>query len=164
RPKGSRRIVASGRLDADHAAIRRQCLGGKSRPREQATASAWHQNQVERAHFLEQLARRSPRARDDLRGLVGRYHSKPACGGELYADRFTVLTTLAVVEDDLSTVVARRRALYGRRVGGHHDHARNVEQLPGKCDGLGVIAGREGNDAAAALVGRELRERVVCTS
>ena len=52
-------------------------------------------------------------------------------------------------------------ALHRRRVGRHDDDARDVEHLSGERDRLRVVAGREGDDAAAALVGGEARERVV---
>ena len=83
-----------------------------------------------------------------------------AFGGQAAADGFAVVA-LAVVEDDLAAVAFGRPALHRRRVGRHDDDARDVEELAGERDRLRVVAGREGDDAAAAFVGREARQGVV---
>ena len=62
---------------------------------------------------------------------------------------------VAVVEDDLAAVPFRRDLLHGRCVRWHDDDARDAEDLPGERDGLRVIAGRERDDTATALIGRE---------
>jgi len=68
---------------------------------------------------------------------------------------------LTVVEDDLRAVSFRRGALDGGCICGHDDDAGNVEKLSGQRHGLCMIPGREGDDAAAAFVEREPRQRVV---
>ena len=160
RAKRPRRIVAGRRLDADDAAAGRQRAGGERGAGEQSAAAAGDEQQVERADLFEELARGRALARDDVRVIVGRNQREAALGGEPAADRFAVVA-LAIVEDDLAAVAFGGDAFDGGRVGRHDDDARDVEQLAGERDRLRVIAGREGDDAAPAFVGREARERVV---
>ena len=153
RPERSRRIVSRRGLDADHLAARRQRRRGDRRAGQQSAAAAGHEEIVERADFFDQLARGRALAGDDVRVIVGRDQRQAALVREPAADRLAVLA-VAIVEDDLAAVAFRGDALHGRRVGRHDDDARDVEHLPGERDRLRVVAGREGDDAAAALVGR----------
>ena len=148
------------RLDADHPAAGRQRVRRDRRSREQTAAAARHEQEIERADLVEELARRRALAGDDVRVIVGRDEREPALARQPLADRFAILA-VAIVEDDLAAVPFRRAALHRRRVGRHDDDARDVEQLAGERDRLRVVAGRKGDDAAAALVGREARQRVV---
>ena len=73
------------------------------RAREQAAAAARHEQEVERADFLEELARRRALAGDDVRVIVGRDERQAALVREPLADRFAILA-VAIVEDDLAAV------------------------------------------------------------
>ena len=92
--------------------------------------------------------------------IVRRNQREPAFGGEPPSDGFAVFR-IAVVEDHLAAVALGGDAFDRGRVRRHDDDARDVEHLSGERDGLRVVAGREGDDAAAALVGVQSRERVV---
>ena len=78
RPERSRRIVAGGRLDADHPAAGRHRVRGERRSRQQAAAAAGHEQEIERADLFDQLARGGALAGDDVRVIVGRDERQPA--------------------------------------------------------------------------------------
>jgi hypothetical protein len=46
----------------------------------------------------------------------------------------------------------------------HHDDCFHAEQPRGQRDGLPMVARRERDDATRALIGVELRDRVVCAA
>jgi len=50
------------------------------------------------------------------------------------------VVVVAVVEDDVCAVAGGRVAFDCWRVGRHHDHARDVQQLPGERHRLRVIS------------------------
>jgi len=83
-----------------------------------------------------------------------------ALGCELAADRFAVFAQ-TVVENDFGAARPRALDLRGRRVARHDDHGRRTERRGDRRDCLGVVAGRERDDAARLFRGREPADEVV---
>ncbi len=92
--------------------------------------------------------------------IVGRDQCQAVLLGQPAADGFAVFG-IAVVEDHLAAVAARGLDLDRRRVLGHHDHRAHAQQPRRQRDRLRMIARREGDDTGLALLGCELRQRVV---
>ena len=95
-----------------------------------------------------------------MRVVVGRHQRRAALRDELARDRLAVPGE-TVVEHDFRAERARVLQLHGGRVLRHHDGRRNAEHPGRGGDTLGVVAGREGDDAGAALPGVELHQAVV---
>ncbi len=64
------------------------------------------------------------------------------------------------VQDHLGAMLARVLRFHLRRAFRHDDGGRDAEAAGVVGDALGVIAGRHGDDAAAALLGRENRQAI----
>jgi hypothetical protein len=108
-------------------------------PESRLPPPAWDEDRIERSGFLDQLARDGSRAGDDVVVIVGRDHSEPSFIRKPPTDFFAILA-FAIVEDDLGAGVFRRRSFHLWRMGRHHDHPRDVEQLSRKRNRLRVIA------------------------
>ncbi len=83
-----------------------------------------------------------------------------ALPGQRRAERLAVLG-VAVIGHDLGAVAPGRLELGHGRVGGHEDRRARPEHAGGDRDGLGVVARRVGDDAAAAGVLRQRRDHAV---
>ena len=126
---------------------------------QQPAAAAGNEQEIERAGLFDQLDGRRALAGDDVGVIVGRNHDQAALCRDAAAERLAIVA-LAIVEDDLAAVSLGRLALDRGGVGRHDDDARDVEQLSGERDRLGVIAGGEGERRrGAARRGRGGRAR-----
>jgi len=72
---------------------------------------------------------------------------------------FVAVFAAAVVEHHLGAIGPGVGDLHLRRVGRHDDHRRHAEPPRGQRHALGMIARREGNDAAGAQLLRQRRNR-----
>ena len=99
-------------------------------------------------------------AGDDQRIVIRRHQHGAAPRRDLARDRFAIVAH-AVIEHDLGAERGGAFAFGARRVVRHHDDARHAEEPRRGRDTLRMIAGREGDDPAAALLGRNRREPVV---
>src|SRR6266581_4043202 len=131
------REAAPGRRDRDHVRLEPHCR-----------------------QLFDDLAAGGALAGDDQRIVVGRYQGRVPARGDLAGDRLAVLM-LAIVEHDFGAELGGALALGSRRVAGHDDDGRRVEQLRGCSDPLRMIAGRIGDHAAGAALGRKRGDLVV---
>ncbi len=90
--------------------------------------------------------------------IVRRNDRQVALRRQPRSDRFPLLV---LARHDLGAVSKRRRALQRQSPIGHHDGHRSSQQLAREREAAGVIAGGEGHDAAAPLLGRKAGERMV---
>ena len=109
------------------------------RAADQPAAAEADEQVVQVAHLLQQFARRRAPAGDDVGMVVRRHERHAALLRQAAADRLAILG-VAVVDDDLGAVAARRRDLYRGRVVRHHDRGRNAQQPAGERDRLRVVA------------------------
>ena len=91
--------------------------------------------------------------------VVRRNQRHAALVSQTATNGFAVLAE-AVVDDDGRAVALRSRHLGSGRVVRHDDHRRHAEQARRERDRLRVVARGERNDAGAALVLVETRQRV----
>ena len=115
---------------------------------------------AERAEILDDLAAGGALAGDDQRVVIGRHQNGAASRGDFAGDRFAVVAC-AIVEHDFGAERRGALAFGARRVARHHDHARHAEEPCRGRNALGMIAGRERDDAADALCRRDRRELVI---
>ncbi len=92
--------------------------------------------------------------------IIGRHQRGAAFPGNLAGDRLAI-AGVAVVGDDLAAQAPRVVDFRARCVGRHHDRGVDSEQPAGHRHALGVVAGRERDDASRCLVGRQLAHQVV---
>ena len=92
--------------------------------------------------------------------LVGRVDVAPSLVFDHLLDPDARLVVVAPVLDHFRAVRAHRRVLVGIVADGHDDAAADAVHAAGERDRLAVIAGAGADDAAAAILGRELREQV----
>ena len=92
-------------------------------------------------------------ARHDRVVVEGRHEHRAPLAHEPGADLFAFLR-VAVVEDDLGAVAARRRELRGRGVLRHDDRRVEPEQLRDERHGLRVVSGGERHDLAERAAAR----------
>ena len=133
---------------------------GRRRSREQSAAAARHEQEIERAGVLEQLACGRSLPGDDVGVIVRRYKRQAALPGQAAADLLAVLSR-SIVCHHFAAIGFSRAALDRRRIGRHDDHARDVEELTRQRHGLRVIARRKGDDAASCVSGREPGQCIV---
>jgi hypothetical protein len=157
-------VVEALRLGGEHARRRMARLHGERDARGEAAARGAHQHHVgrkpARGKVLDDLAAGGPLPSDDQRIIVRRHQHGAATLRNVARDSLAVFP-LAVVEYDLGAERGGALALGPRRIARHDDHGRHVEQLGGGGDALGVVARREGNDAAGAALGRNRGDLVV---
>ena len=153
---GPHRGIGAG-LDPDQLDARRQRLGGDRDAAEHAATTDRHDDRVEARQILQHLERDGALAADDVEIVVG------VDEGQTVARRQPRRLDLGLGdglagEHDMGAEGARRRHLHvGRRLG--HDDGRGDAE-PGRMvgDRLGVVAGRHGDDAGGALLGRQRQE------
>ena len=141
----------------------RERFGSKRRAREQPAAADADEQHVEGADLLDQLLGGGALSGDDVRVVVGRDEGEPAFLGQLEPDGLAVLL-VAVVENDLAAIALGCRDLHRGGVLRHDDDGRDLLQLPGIGDGLGVIAGGKRHDAEPLRLGGEPGDGVVGTA
>ena len=112
---------------------------------------------VETGHVLQHFQRDGPLAGDDVRIVVGMHPDEIAFGRDRLGARLRLRERLAV-EHDCGAERLGRLHLHERRRH-RHDDGRRYRQ-PARVIGhrLGMVAGRHGDHAAAALVGAERRK------
>ena len=154
-------VVARLRLDADDPRVRAERRGRGGAAGHQPAAADRDDQHVERPGVLEQLERDRALAGHHALVVVRVHRDQPALGDQRREQRLAV-GAVAVEEHDLGAVAAGRGQLARRRVLGHQDHGRRLEQPRGERDGLRVVAGGHGRDATRALVGGSAR-RPCCT-
>ena len=158
------RVVEGFRLDAVDGGGRRERVDRDGGPAGEAAAAGRNQHLVRRHpelfRLLHQLEADRALAGDHVRVVVGRHERRAALRDDPARDGLAVFGK-AVVEHDLGAERARVLELHGGRVRRHHDGRRDAEHPGRRGDALGVVAGREGDDAGAALRCVELHEAVV---
>src|SRR5262249_43065948 len=100
---------------------------------------------VQVRHVLEELRRAGSGSRHDELVVERRNEDRIPFAPDLLRDVLAALC-LAVVQDDLGTVAARRVDLGLRRVRRHDDGRADAEESRYESDGLAVVPGREGDD------------------
>ena len=137
--KGLLNVVAGFGLDAEHATARRPVVRRHRTAGQQAAAAGAHQQQIQWPGLFKQLLgggarRRSPA---DNRTVA------PASGPALWrasGDFFTIFA-VALIDDHVGAVAARRRQLGRRGVVGHYDGGANAQFARRQRHRLCVVAG-----------------------
>ena len=127
----------------------------------QAAAGATAQQLVDRAvGLLQQFQRRRALTLDHPGVVEGGHKDGAAILRHLSADLLATLGP-AVVEADLAAERLHARDLDGGTVGRHHDGGVGAHELRRRRHALGMVAGREGDDAGGQLGGAETADPVV---
>jgi len=153
-------IVPSFGLDDHDLGVRASQRDARSQP---APAARDHDTPGRLGHLLEDLEPDRALARDDHRIVKARHHRCAALTSNSGCDRLAALAK-PVVEDDLGSLGHRSLDFYARRVGGHDDNRSNPEAFCSDCHSARVIARRESNDTALALLWRKLGQAIACAS
>ena len=128
----------------------RSAPGDHGHPGQQPAAAGRDHQRVELGVVVEQLERHRALA-GDHGGVVVGVHERAALGGQPLG-LGGGLGQVGAVQHDAGAEHLGALHLHERRVRGHHDGGLDAE--PGRVagDGLGVVAGRHGDDTAAPLV------------
>ena len=132
-----------------------------ARAREQPAAAAGHQQQVERAGLLDQLAGRRALARDHVGVVEGRDQHGIAVRLQPARDLLAVLARRVVVDHARAVALGRRGAWRRARPSGITTVALRAQQPAGQGHRLRVVARGVGQDPAPALGVAQPRDRVV---
>ena len=135
---------------ADDLDLRLHRARGDGVARNQAAAADRDHQHIEIGSLLEHLERDGALPGNDARVVIRMDQREPALGLHAFAARLRLGHALAV-EHHLGAMRAGRRHLHQRRRHRHHDGRRNLEPRRVIGHRLRVIAGRHGDDAAAAL-------------
>uniref|UniRef100_A0A0N5A4T1 LigA n=1 Tax=Parastrongyloides trichosuri TaxID=131310 RepID=A0A0N5A4T1_PARTI len=155
--RGEGRIA--GGLDAEDLDARLDRLGGDGAARDQAAAADGDDQGVQVRRVLQKLQAADPLPRDDALVVEGRDEDIAVLGlkplgllgraGEVEA-----------VDDDVGAVGAGAVHLHEGGALGHDDGHRHAQAAAVIGQGLGVVAGRGGDDAALLLIRRQLQQPV----
>ena len=145
-------------LGDDDLSLRKLCLHRRRNAGDQPAARCRRHHDIgdepERRHVLGDLTARGALPGDHERIVIGPHQRRAALRSNAVGDGFAVFL-VAVVEHHLGAVALGALALGDGRVRRHHDGGLHAEDLRRRRHALGVIAGRERDHPAAALVLRD---------
>jgi hypothetical protein len=148
-----------GRLHADDANGRAPRLHRERDPADEAAAADRNQQGLHVRHLGEELEAERALARDHT-GIVEGMDEHVVTRIPQRTRVRVGLVEVGAVLDDVGAVPARRRHLDERGGVGHHDGGRDRQPRRVEGDGEPMIAGAGGDDAAGALIRRELHQQI----
>ena len=145
-------------LGDDHLRLRKFCLHRRRNAGDQPAARCRRHHDIgdepERGHVFGDLAARGALSGDHKGIVIGAHQRRAALAGNAIGDGFAVFL-VAIVEHHLGAVALGALALGEGRVRRHYDGGLHAEDLRRRRHTLGVVAGRERDHPAAALVLRD---------
>ena len=145
-------------LDADDLGVRLQRLDGDGDAGDEAAAADRHDDRVEVGTVGDDLEADGALSGDDARVVVGMDERRAGARRRFRRRSCWQSASVSPSDDHLGAEPAGGGDLHERRRLRHDDGRRNAEPLGVVGDGLGVVAGRHGDDAARAFVRRQRQQ------